>query len=250
MLARMGAEQAAARGMWEVRLAATRASRQLPFGAMASILPAGSRPSWSSWPSESFSTTAPRLCGTVDAGEQEEAMSRSGSTDSFSRFALELYRRAGVADACLDLQNRHDLDVNVVLFAAFVGAVQRQTLTTVDLDLAHGRVDAWHQQVVRPLRAVRQRLKTGPAPAPDEASTALRRKLAQLEIEAEMIELDQLGALMPQVRYPRKTSSAAECATAAIETVIRAHTGTALSDQDRQAIDTIAAQTRHIDANR
>jgi uncharacterized protein (TIGR02444 family) len=169
---------------------------------------------------------------------------------SFKRFALDLYRRVGVADACLDLQNRHDLDVNVVLFAAFVGAVQRQTLTIADLDLAHRRVDAWHQEVVRPLRAVRQRLKTGPVPAPGETTGSLRRKLAQLEIEAEVIELDQLGALIPQMGSPRSTSSAAECATAAIETVIGTHADIALNDEDREAIDTIAAEAHQIDAGR
>jgi len=41
-LARMGMEQAAGPGMWVVRFAATHASRQLPFGVMASILPLGS----------------------------------------------------------------------------------------------------------------------------------------------------------------------------------------------------------------
>jgi uncharacterized protein (TIGR02444 family) len=177
-------------------------------------------------------------------------MSGSSNTDFFKRFALELYRRVGVADACLDLQNRHDLDVNVVLFAAFVGAAQRQTLTITDLDLAHRRVDAWHHEVVRPLRAVRQRLKTGPVPAPNDATGGLRRKLAQLEIEAEMIELDQLGALIPEVRSPCATRSAAECATAAIETVVRTHSDVALTDEDREAIDTIAAEAHQIDAGR
>lgn len=177
-------------------------------------------------------------------------MSGSSNTDLFKRFALELYRRAGVADACLDLQNRHDLDVNVVLFAAFVGGARGQTLTIADLDLAQRRVDAWHREVVRPLREVRQRLKTGPAPAPNDATGGLRRKLAQLEIEAEMIELDQLGALIPELHSPRSTSSGAECATAAIETVIRTHTDMALNDKDRETIDTIAAEAHHVDAGR
>jgi uncharacterized protein (TIGR02444 family) len=177
-------------------------------------------------------------------------MSASSNTDFFTRFALELYRRAGVADACLDLQNRHDLDVNVVLFAGFVGAVRRQTLTIADLDLAHRRVDTWHHEVVRPLRAVRQRLKTGPVPAPNEATADLRRKLSQLEIEAEVIELDQLGALIPELHSPRSRSSAAECATAAIETVIKTHTDIALNDEDRHAIDTVAAGACGIDVDR
>jgi uncharacterized protein (TIGR02444 family) len=182
--------------------------------------------------------------------QEKEAMSGSSNTDFFKRFALTLYRRAGIADACLNLQNRHDLDVNVVLFAAFVGAVRRQTLINADLDLAQRRVDAWHQEVVRPLRAVRQRLKTGPLPAPNDATGSLRRKLARLEIEAEVIELDQLGALIPEMHSPRSTSSAAECATAAIETVIRTHTDIALNDEDRKAIDTIATEAHQIDAGR
>jgi uncharacterized protein (TIGR02444 family) len=181
--------------------------------------------------------------------QEKEAMSGSSNTDFFKRFALTLYRRAGIADACLNLQNRHDLDVNMVLFAAFVGAVRRQTLTNADLDLARRRVGAWHQEVVRPLRAVRN-LKTGPLPAPNEATGSLRRKLAQLEIEAEAIELDELSALIPEMHSPRSTSSAAECAAAAIETVIRTHTDIALDDEDREAIDTIATEAHQIDAGR
>jgi uncharacterized protein (TIGR02444 family) len=148
---------------------------------------------------------------------------------------------------CLDLQNRHDLDVNVVLFAGFVGAARRQTLTIADLDLTHRRVDAWHQEVVRPLRAVRQRLKTRPVPAPSEATGALRRKLAQLEIDAEIIELDQLGALIPELHSAGCLGSAAECTTAAIETVVRTHPDIALNEKDHQAIDTIAAEAHQID---
>jgi uncharacterized protein (TIGR02444 family) len=138
----------------------------------------------------------------------------------------------------------------VVLFAAFVGAVRRQGLTADHLDLAHRRVDTWHQDVVRPLRAVRQRLKTGPAPAPNDATGGLRRKLAELEIEAEMIELDQLGTLISELNSPRSTSGAAESATAAIETVIRTQTDIALNEKDREAIDAIAAAAHLLDADR
>jgi uncharacterized protein (TIGR02444 family) len=161
----------------------------------------------------------------------------------FKRFALELYRQPGVAGACLALQGRHDLDVNVVLFAAFTGAGRRRTLTADDVGRAYNAVGAWHQEVVRPLRAVRQRLKTGPAPAPSEPTGRLRRKLPQLEIEAEMIELDQLGALVQEAGSPCPASGA-QCAAAAIESVIRTHAGTALNAEDHAAIDTIADQAQ------
>ena len=167
-------------------------------------------------------------------------MDKTGSTVSFKRFALALYRSEGVADACLHLQNRHDLDVNLVLFAAFVGAERRQRLTTSSLEDARARVDAWHREVVRPLRAVRQRLKTGPAPAPNEITADLRRRLQQVEIDAELIELDQLGALIPVLEPVPASGSVTECAAAAIESVIKTYTHTAFDDQDRRAINTIA----------
>ncbi|MGH3272341.1 MAG: TIGR02444 family protein [Trebonia sp.] len=177
-------------------------------------------------------------------------MGEAASTGRFKRFALELYRRPGVADACLALQDRHDLDVNVVLFAAFAGAAQRRTLTAHDLMQAHRRVNAWHHEVVRPLRAVRQRLKTGPAPAPNDATGQLRRKLAQLEIEAEIVELDQLGAFIPETGPQCPTADAAACAAAAIQTVITTLTGAALTDEDREVIEAIAAAAQQVDAGR
>jgi uncharacterized protein (TIGR02444 family) len=175
-------------------------------------------------------------------------MGEAANAGHFKRFALELYRRPGVADACLALQNRHDLDVNVVLFAAFVGAAQRRTLTPDGLMQAHRRVDAWHQEVVRQLRAVRQRLKAGPAPAPSEATGLLRRKLARIEIEAEMIELDQLGSLIPETGPERPAAYAAACAAAAIETVVTMRNRTVLIDEDRGMIEAIAVAAQQVDA--
>jgi uncharacterized protein (TIGR02444 family) len=175
-------------------------------------------------------------------------MDETGSTESFKRFALALYGSEGVADACLYLQNRHDLDVNLVLLAVFVGAERRQTFTTSSLEAARARVDGWHREVVRPVRAVRQRLKTGPAPAPNDVTARLRRQVQQVEIDAELIELDQLGALIPVLEPMPASGSATECAAAAIETVIKTHTGIALNDEDRQAIGTIAAEAHQIDA--
>lgn len=159
---------------------------------------------------------------------------------SFKRFALALYGSEGVADACLHLQNRHDLDVNLVLFAAFVGAERRQRLTTSSLEVARVRVDAWHREVVRPLRVVRQRLKTGPAPAPNDVTARLRGQVQQIEIDAELIELDQLGALIPVLEPMPASGSATECVSAAIESVVKTHSHTALDGRDRRAIDTIA----------
>ena len=39
-------------------------------------------------------------------------------------FSLAVYGGDGVAEECLDLQERLGLDVNILLFAAFLGAVE------------------------------------------------------------------------------------------------------------------------------
>lgn len=131
----------------------------------------------------------------------------------------------------------------MVLFAAFLGAVRRQTLTASGVDATRGRVDAWHREVVRPLRAVRQRLKIGPAPAPSDITAELRSRVQKIEIDAELIELDELDALLPELEPIPASGSARECATAAIEAVIASYGHTALDDEDRRAIDTIAGAT-------
>jgi uncharacterized protein (TIGR02444 family) len=168
-------------------------------------------------------------------------MDETGTTGCFRQFALELYGTEGVAAACLQLQNRHVLDVNLVLFAAFIGARRRQTLTTSCLDAARSRVDAWHREVVQPLRAVRRRLKTGPAPGPNELTARLRGKLQQVEIDAELIELDQLAVLTSPAGADTRPGSPTECAAAAIGAVVGTYSTSATDESDQRAIETIAA---------
>jgi len=114
------------------------------------------------------------------------------------RFAARVYGRPGVAQACLALQQRFDADVNLLLFAAWLGAERGTPLPDTLARRAQRRVDAWHEDIVRPLRAVRRRMKTGPAPAPCAATEALRDALKAVEIGSERIELAMLETLAPE----------------------------------------------------
>jgi uncharacterized protein (TIGR02444 family) len=116
------------------------------------------------------------------------------------RFALEVYRKPGVADACLLLQDRHGCNVPLLLFAAWAGAERGVLLTADEVVAASSVVGAWHGEVVEALRAVRRRLKHGPPPAPDAATGDLRARLQAIEIEAERIELETLARCLPERR--------------------------------------------------
>lgn len=135
------------------------------------------------------------------------------------------------------LQDRFGLDVNVLLFAARVGVAGQ--LTTETLAAASERVAQWHAEVVRPLRAVRRRLKSGPAPAPSPATTELREQLKDLEIRSELIELSELDALVPDVEPAG--GDAVVRVVEALTLVVRAQSDRPLTSDEDAAVATIAA---------
>jgi uncharacterized protein (TIGR02444 family) len=135
-------------------------------------------------------------------------------------FALAVYGREGVPAACLALQDGLGVDVNVVLFAAFVGAIRGEVLGEADVAAASARVGNWHGDVVVALRTVRRRLKSFPAPASGVAAAdELRGKLQALEIEAELIELVELNELAAEQSRLPATGGPAERAAAAMVAV-------------------------------
>ena len=115
-------------------------------------------------------------------------------------WSLAVYAHPGVPAACLEAQDRHGAYVNLLLWAAWLGAVHGHLLTPGEAAGAEAATSAWRQDVVRPLRALRRRLKFGPSPAPDPATAALREKIKAAELEAERIELARLEGLVPAPR--------------------------------------------------
>ena len=106
----------------------------------------------------------------------------------FWDFSLNVYGSDGVAPACLVLQERHGIDVNVLLFCCWLGASGHGALDEGEIAAVCRTVDAWHRDVVRAVRGVRQRLKGGFGAAPPELSEPLRRRIVGIEVELEHVE--------------------------------------------------------------
>jgi uncharacterized protein (TIGR02444 family) len=114
----------------------------------------------------------------------------------FWNFSLELYGGEGVAEACLDLQERRGCDVNVLLFCCWLGASGRPTLTAERLRTILKVSDVWQAEIVRPLREVRKLLKDRSwASALPETVEATRRRVADAELAAEHAEQLKLAML-------------------------------------------------------
>jgi uncharacterized protein (TIGR02444 family) len=93
-------------------------------------------------------------------------------------YSLAHYRRNGVEKLCLQLQDEFGLDVNLLLYAAWL-ASQRQTLTAEHLEAIAAATGDWRREVVQPLRELRRGFKS------ISGTDKLRGRLAELELAAE-----------------------------------------------------------------
>ncbi|HTT81026.1 MAG TPA: TIGR02444 family protein [Stellaceae bacterium] len=116
-------------------------------------------------------------------------VSGAAAGDGFWRFSLALYARPGVAPALLALQDRAGRDVNLILYALWLGAAHARPLDGATLSAAEAAV-APLQGIVAELRGLRRRLRT----AQDPLVQALRRRIAALELAGEHSAQDGLAA--------------------------------------------------------
>jgi uncharacterized protein (TIGR02444 family) len=108
-------------------------------------------------------------------------------------FAVDLYGRPAVSQACLVLQDRLGGDVCLLLFALFIAREQQIGLAPSDFASLDDAVADWRREVIEPLRSLRRRLKLGPDPAPSPHTNALRQHVQRAELAAEQIELAMLA---------------------------------------------------------
>ena len=164
-------------------------------------------------------------------------------------FALAIYAEPGVSEACLRLQDEAGVDVMLLLAVAFA-ARRGIALSASDISAMDAACRPWREQVVRPLRALRIALKSGPLPAPNEASEKLRSQIKLSELQAERLACDLLASWM-QSRAGTSRAIAAEEFVAALGQVV--DQALPRSQRDRivdlaPAIDIIAAAARRIPA--
>lgn len=139
---------------------------------------------------------------------------------AFWTYSLDLYGRPGVENACLSLQDRRGLDVNLVLLAFWLStrgiALDRSSVAT-----AEEAVRDLRGQVVQPLRSVRRYLrsimKASSSIANDwlEEVEHLGNQVAKAELDGEhlcQLALEQLSAGLAASHPPGTALAAANLA--------------------------------------
>ena len=120
-------------------------------------------------------------------------------------FALAIYARPGVAEACLNLQNEAGVDVMLLLMATFAAVKHRFLLTADEIRALDEACRPWREQVVWKLRTIRSGLKTGPQPAPSGETEQFRSKVKALELAAEKLENQLLAECLPLKSQEQET---------------------------------------------
>jgi uncharacterized protein (TIGR02444 family) len=141
----------------------------------------------------------------------------TAATDStFWSFTLGLYGKPGVAPALIGLQDRLGLDVNMLLYCCWTGSDGR-LLSRDDLKAVEAVAEPWQSEVVRPLRALRRRLKGGFGAMPAERVQVYRKRVNELEIEGEHIAQSAMG------QQPRGEAQAGASPAAVVAANLKAY---------------------------
>jgi uncharacterized protein (TIGR02444 family) len=104
------------------------------------------------------------------------------------RFSLAFYAPPGVSEALMALQDRAGFDVNLMLFALWLG-VSGRSLTKEELAIADQIARPIRADIVEPLRELRRELRADP----DVDVQHLREGIKALELAAEKVIQVRLG---------------------------------------------------------
>jgi uncharacterized protein (TIGR02444 family) len=151
-------------------------------------------------------------------------MTETSTNDTpFWRFSLHFYRQAGVAEACIALQDECGVDVNLMLFLLWLAANERQ-LSAENVKELDDAVRAWRELTIIPIREVRRKLKDAPTLIEDGKQEALRTKIKAIELEAERLQQEALYARSRSAPLGSEARAAAAARTnlAAYERVLGA----------------------------
>src|SRR5262249_2231897 len=110
--------------------------------------------------------------------------------DFFWRFSLMVYSRLGVADALIRLQDERGHNVNLILFALWLGLCTGTRLDDAGLTRANAAIADFDRDIIAPLRRPRRQVKD----SPDTNIRDLRRRVLALEIDAERRAQARLAA--------------------------------------------------------
>lgn len=141
-------------------------------------------------------------------------------TERFWEFSLRVYARPEVSETCLDLQDSHGFDVNLLLLCLWLAEERSGALDRAAVQALSAALAPWSEAATIALRRIRRRLKTFTAPyLSHEDAMRCRELIQQAELEAERVAQHMLVAALGEqpIRTGCPSSEAAEISLASYQ---------------------------------
>tara|TARA_Y100000588_G_scaffold307576_1_gene331800 strand:- start:78 stop:623 length:546 start_codon:yes stop_codon:yes gene_type:complete len=104
----------------------------------------------------------------------------------FWQFSLAYYQHSNSAETLLRLQNNYGLDINLILFALWVGSIESTALLRDHFQTLDSSITNWRDNIIQPLRKLRQTAKAQTALFSNFSDNFLNMT-SDIELEAERV---------------------------------------------------------------
>jgi len=140
------------------------------------------------------------------SSNDESALTRKSP---FWRFSVRFYAVPGVAQACIELQDRAKVDVNVLFFLLW-NATQNRALSHAEVAELDRMIGEWRDATVIPLREMRRALKSPPRVMAPGAAEGFRARIKAIELEAERLQQEAMYDLARSGGFGQPAATPAE----------------------------------------
>ena len=100
------------------------------------------------------------------------------------RFSTNIYMKEGVSEILLHAQDKYSVDVNMILFAAWLASINR-SLTETDIETAQKLVKLWRTGIIIPIRKIRKVVKK--IPGTDFFYESIKK--VEIDVEKEEVKI-------------------------------------------------------------
>lgn len=111
----------------------------------------------------------------------------------FWDFSIKIYGESTIEKACLDLQERYQLNINLLLYSAWIAHSKKSELSLAVFEKLNKHIKEWHSKV-ESIRSVRRSLKRFQFDDIKVDENALQ-KVKNIELASEYIEQTMLASI-------------------------------------------------------
>lgn len=129
------------------------------------------------------------------------------------RFSVDIYQRPDVEPTCLELQDRYQVDVNILLYCCWLGQ-QHRLLNSDQINTMMSTTQPWHASILQPLRDAHKMMKNHIIALPAELLDQTIDNIKEMELNAErMAQLSLEKCFSIEALQLAEADTAAACAT-------------------------------------